>query len=672
MGNVKLLDCTLGIGGKLNRWKYGENTIRQMRALLGKCGADIVELGLLRRQERGIGCSVFDTTLLPLGFHQQQGQLYSALLDENYPLLSELPDQGEGTIDIIRVEVSQKNALKALQYSRGLLEKGYRVSILITETAQYDSDGLTKLLRNIDELCPWSCVIYDESGVMSEEELKDTLALCDAVLSREISIGFHGCNSQGKAMDLAKLFISAETKREQFIDASVAGMGAGAVHLSTRKIAEWLNGEYHGDYNLSIIAYLEDFIRPMLEPKMGAGAQMLYCGTAKNRCSYLYTEYYSALSVEAAEQLSIFAEIASEDAFCFSPSAAKRALSRYRKKQLNLVIVVPTANRPAEIDALLSSSVQELLKYGVDLVVLDDSNGENTHAVVKNFQLQGYTNLYYQKNKANTSINATVRSILRAYCSYDYIWILRDEWVPTLSSFYQDLLSVTQTGAEYITVDSSFRNNGQYMVKLYNDCLNYFEDNSVRIAVLGSLILRCTVVEMMLEQRLSEEQTQEFWLPSTVFRGLSSGCVRAALIISDVFKYNGNAESVPEMSLGENVLKKWIDSWQNIVENLPTVYNPSKTDAMRIQMFDLHPFHVKSMLYLRVNGQFNIPIYRCYCETLIRVSDTPKWKFRTVALMPKWMAKAVLWVDNCVKTQPQSRLFHLIGKLRNIFIRLGA
>ena len=672
MGNVNLLDCTLGVGGKLNQWKYGETIIRQTCMLLGKSGVDIVELGLLRRQVRGIEHAIFAAPLLPLGLNRQQGQLYSMLLDENYPPISELPDQGDRTIDIIRVEVSRKNLSRALQYSGTLLKKGYRVSILITETAQYTRVELAKLLREINALCPWSCVIYDGSGVMSAEELRSIFTLYDEVLRKEITVGFHGCDSQGTAMDLAKLFVSMETERERFIDASIAGMGVGALHLSSKKIAEWLNQKKQKSYDLSIIAYLEDFMRPMLEPKRGSGARMLYCGAAQHRCSYRYTEYYSGLSVEAAEQLDIFAEIAPEDAFRFSPMAANQALSRYRKKLLNLIIAVPTANRSEEINTLLSASIQELLRYGIDMVILDSSNEERTHAVVKNFQLQGYTNLYYQKNTVDSSVNGAVKLACRTYGSYDYLWILHDRWIPTPSHFYQDLLGVVQTGAEYITVDSSFRNSGQYVVKFYEDCLDYFEDNSVRIAVLGSLILKRTAADMILKQCSTEEEIQDFWLPSAVFRELSSGNMRAATIISGVFQYNGSPASVPEMSLGEDVLNKWVDSWQNIVKNLPNVYNPGKADAMRVQMFDFHPFHTKSMLCLRGSGQFSLSIYQGYREALIRVSDTPKWKFYVAASIPRWMARAILAADSSTKTKPQSRFSRLIKKLRDTFIRLGA
>ena len=42
----------------------------------------------------------------------------------------------------------------------------------------------------------------------------------------------------------------------------------------------------------------------------------------------------------------------------------------YRKKKLNMVVVIPTANRPMSIDALLFSAAKDLLRYGIDIVTV--------------------------------------------------------------------------------------------------------------------------------------------------------------------------------------------------------------------------------------------------------------------------------------------------------------
>ena len=56
---ILLLDSTLGIGGKLINWSYGEAVIPNIRRLSVKSGLDIVEYGLLRKYPLGSNCAAY-------------------------------------------------------------------------------------------------------------------------------------------------------------------------------------------------------------------------------------------------------------------------------------------------------------------------------------------------------------------------------------------------------------------------------------------------------------------------------------------------------------------------------------------------------------------------------------------------------------------------------------
>lgn len=672
MGEVKLLDCTLGVGGELNQWRYGEASIPKLQSLLCKSGVEMVEVGLLRSENRGPHYTIYDSVKLPPIFERRPGQIYGMLLSENQPDICTVPVHSERTVDVIRICVSSKQNLVDWEYYGHLKEKGYQVVVLISETAQYEKGELSALLNQVNTMMPCACYIYDGSGVLSKEELKETFVQYDEVLDSRIAIGFHGCSNLMPAIDLAKAFCGMETPRELWIDASVAGMGTGALHLDTGTAAKWMNLSFGRDYALAVLSYLEELMIPYVEVKNSSRAKLLYYSAAVNKCSFQYVDYYSELNIEISDQIEIFAEISKVDTFQFSKSAANKALIAYHKKRLNMVIVVPTSNRAKSIDALLFSSVRDLLRYGIDIVIYDSSSDERTHAITTNFQLEGYENVYYKRYTGpydGFSIDEKVISAYREHLDYDYIWTCRDGLIPTPSEFYNDLLSAIKDNVDYIVVDALFRNDNRYCYKKYINCLEFFTDNSVRTTVLGSIIFRSTTLKKILDRYPLNNSNYCFWTPIAPFHEMATRPFCAVLIVSNVFTYNpcGPAKSFWR----SNVLKVWAECWYNDILDLPCVYQPAKSVALQIQMSDFHPFNLKSMLLLRASGGFNLAVYRKYQETLFKLSNTSAWKFYFAAIIPKTVARFAVSVSEYADLHPSQVFSRCVHKLYDIYVRLG-
>lgn len=673
MGEVRLLDCTLGAGGTLNQWRYGEALIPNFQSLLSKSGAEIIEIGLLRSENKGPHYTIYDSTKLPSVFERKPGQIYGLLLSENRPDICTVPVRNEQTVDIIRVCISSKQSQTEWEYYAQLKEKGYQVAVLISETAQYDKEELSVLLNQVNAIRPCTCYIYDGSGVLREEELEEIFAQYDQLLAPEIAIGFHGCSNLMPAIELLKVFCGMETARELWIDASVAGMGTGALHLDTGIAAKWMNVSLKKDYSLPVLDYLEEMLSPYVDPQKGAGAKLLYHATAENRCSYRYAEYYSNdLSIDVSDQVEIFKEISQEDAFHFSKQAANRALMAYRKKKLNMVIVIPTANRAMSIDALLFSAAKDLLRYGIDIVIYDSSEDEKTHAVTMNFQLDGYDNVCYKRYTGpydGFSIDEKVMSAYREHLDYDYIWACRDGLIPTLGEFYNDLLSAIKDNTDYIVVDSLLRNDYRYCYKKYTDCLEFFNDNAVRTTILGSIIFRSTAIKRILDRHPLDQSNYCFWTPIAPFHEIALGPFCAVLIVSAVFNYNlcGPAKSF----WSKNILKVWAECWYNDVLELPAVYRPAISSALQVQMSDFHPFNLKSLLSLRASGGFSLTVYKEYKEILFKLSNTSAWKFYFAAIIPKGLAWFAVSISRYADLHPARFFSRCVHKLYDIYVRLG-
>lgn len=664
--SVRLLDCTFGAGGELISWKFGKNSIHAMLPLLQKSNIDIIEYGMLCSYTMGPDCTVFDSTVLPACFAKQTGQMYSIILDKHTrPLLSVIPEKSENTADLVRVLITPEGADAQLEYCSALAEKGYAIAALIEETGQYSAQKLRTLLQRVDALQLWGCYIYDVSGVLDANRLKEVFSIYDRVLSAGIRIGFHGRDNKLCVMELAQMFAQFQTEHSLCVDVSSSGMGTGALHLASEPYSCWMNQTLGTEYDLQILACQAVQTKQYLESKMGVGAKLLYNAAALQNCSYRYAEFLGDMGIEPAVDLDILSEISREAAFRFEKAEAHNAIMRYRKNKLNLVIVVLTANHPYLVENLLHVAAIDLLKYGVDIVVYDDSTDERTYAVARNYQLDGYSHVHYKRYTGGGTYNDKVICACSEHLSYDYIWLLRDDLVPTISAFYYDLLSFTESSMDFIVVDSSFRNQSRCHMKCYDNCLDLFTENSARLSIIGTNIISNSLMKRILDHQPSSCGEGDFWMPAALLREIAAGDARLGLIVSDVFNYNG--ESFAQSFLNEHILDTWAQDWYLTVMDLPEVYEDAKRSAVRIDMAEVQPFRMMSMLYLRASGCFSLSVYQRWKPRLSKVSNKAGWKFCFAALTPKFLAKELARIAGC---QDSSWMGKIANGLRRI-VQLG-
>lgn len=670
---ILLLDSTLGIGGKLIDWDYGEAAIPNIRKLSAKSRLDIVEYGLLRSYPLGPDCAVSCSTILPPGFERERGQYFAMLLDRLYwPEISTLPEKSNRTADIIRVLITAERRDAELAYCAALRQKGYQIITLLEEAGQYGTDELSSLLQEVNAARPWACYLFDTSGVLTEEELLAMSSLCGKMLDSNVRIGFHGCDNLQCLFEMAKAFCCMETERGLCVDVSAGGIGAGALHLSARMFAEWMNNTFDRKYDLPVLMFQETYSKEYMESKLEPAWLLLYYEAARNKCSYRYAEYYDELSVEPSDQLGIYEEIEREFALQFDKGAANRALLRFRKKRLNLVVVIPTANRPVAVDLLLYHAVRDLLCFGVDIVIYDSSDDEKTHAVTTNFQIDGYDNVYYRRYTGEfdgLSIDRKVMCALQEHLNYDYIWLCKDGLIPTISQFYYDLISLTEQGIEFIAVDWSYRNNNRHCVKTYDNCLDFFKENTGRMNTLGCSIFKSSFMKKLLKDQPLNESNYGFWIPIAGLHQMAKETVLTGQIISNVFNYNPGGSTSSYWVRG--MLKTWGENWYRTISGLPAVYDSEKPFVLKVHTSDFRPFTLKSMLTLRALGGFNLSIYLKYREILSNISVNPPSKFYFAALIPRGFAKLLLNIESYWTAHPNSLFSKPISKLYHIYVWLG-
>lgn len=673
MGKISLLDCTLRDGGYVNNWEFGIDVIEKCIDNLEKSLVDIIEIGFLKNEEYKEARTVYNNVdqitkqIAPKKPHC----IYAGMIEVVSPIpLEMLAPCSSETIDMIRVIVwktkrnKEGTEIDALQegfrYCKGVIEKGYKLSVQPARVDQYSEEEFVNMVKLFNELDPYAFYIVDSWGTQTPEQIMNYANLADKILKPQIALGFHGHDNMSMALDIAKAFCGSGLNRDLIIDSSVNGIGRGAGNLDSAEAAQFLNQNYRKNYAVPYLEYIGDtYIAPIFMTHKWGHTLPFYM-TAVRGCNPNYANYYDFELGLAAEDIEGILDIISDkDKIIYSEEKAKKYLRSYRKKQLDLVIVIPTCDRCNSIDYLLFKTVNDLWLFGIDIVIYDSSCDNRTEAVVKNFILDGYNNVFYKRYTGvfdGFSLDNKVMEAYREHLNYKYIWVMRDGLVPTLASVYDEFLKIFKDNPDIVVVDASFRNNGDHYTKEYDECSSFFLDNMARATVLGCLIFSSHAAGYMVDHYPLNETTYSLWSGVVPFHYFAEKQIMIMLYISDIFEYNIAGTKNLFWNKAGKAFDQWCYYWDKVINALPSVYDKYKPIVERIEMYDFYPFNMESLLRMRGNGGLDWKLIQKYKDIIPKVCNTSMWKFKLAAAIPKSLAR---WLV----VRPHWRMYNIYQKL---------
>ena len=291
---VKLLDCTLRDGGYVNDWCFGHSNIRNAVYGLVGAGVDIVELGFLRNGILDENRSVFSDIKQADSLIFSNGKaLFSVMIEAFDPFpLERLVSKNETAVDFIRVCVWKRCLDEHLLYCRGILNKGYPISIQPSRVEQYSESEFVSLIKRVNELRPYSFYVVDTWGTQNPDQIETYLRLADAHLSKDILLGYHGHNNMLQALPCALRALSLNLDHDLILDSSLFGMGRGAGNLNTELIIPYLNS-LGGRYDVSCLPTLiEKTILPFWQGRRRWGYSPYYFLSALRGCNPNFATYF--------------------------------------------------------------------------------------------------------------------------------------------------------------------------------------------------------------------------------------------------------------------------------------------------------------------------------------------------------------------------------------------
>ena len=331
---MKVLDCTLRDGGYINNWKFGDSVINNIIRDISSTNVDYMEIGFIRNAEYSPDSAVYSRiSQAALRIPKSSALTYVVMADfaDLIPMEAIEPYQ-PGFPSMIRVLIwKQKRDRQGIvhdalregyDYCKGLIEKGYKVSLQPTRTNQYSEEEFLDFLHMFAQLDISSIYVADSWGNMTTDEVIHYMNMIDGVVGQEISIGYHGHDNQMRAEKTAARILETHFNHEVIIDASIDGIGKGGGNLKLQRLCKLVHDQTGREFDINTMNRLsKKYIEKIYEQHAWGGAA--FAITGKYNCNPYYADYYfneQKLSVSEIERIVV--SLSDEDKIMFSREKA--------------------------------------------------------------------------------------------------------------------------------------------------------------------------------------------------------------------------------------------------------------------------------------------------------------------------------------------------------------
>lgn len=328
MTNISILDCTLREGGYVNNWDFGCSNITDIITNLTLANLEYIECGFLKQENHSSDTSIFSniSQLENLISEGNSDTTYTLMINYGEYDISLLPKCPKNNIGI-RVAFKKEERYEALEYCARIKEKGYKIFINPMHSFSYTSGEFLDLIEKANNIYPFALTIVDTTGSMKEKDILSLYYLTDSNLDKNISLAFHSHNGQQLSFSNAQSLMKINTDRQLIIDSTVFGIGRGSGNLCTELIAQYINDNYNGSYDIPyVLQIVDNQIKPIYE-KAPWGYSVAYYLAATSNCHPNYAKFLNDKKLSAQTLLKIFGQIPDNKKTCFDKELIEKIYS---------------------------------------------------------------------------------------------------------------------------------------------------------------------------------------------------------------------------------------------------------------------------------------------------------------------------------------------------------
>lgn len=290
---VQITDCTIRDGGYLLNKNSKPDFIKGIMKGLVDAGIDYVETGFLQKNITGETLVYADSNdvikYLP---EDRKKTEFLGFCDNSRYSLENLDTYTGKSFKWLRISFAQHEIDQAIEFCKGAKKKGYLIQFNPMDSIGYTDEKRRVLIEKVNKVKPASFSIVDTFGAMDMKNLVRIFRQVDSLLDNEIKIGLHSHDNLGLSCALAERMIelSEECNRDIIVDGSLFGMGRGAGNAKTELLADYINKNCGGNYNIQkLLETIDRYITPLLKDiKWGYDLPMYICGTRHSHVDNVY------------------------------------------------------------------------------------------------------------------------------------------------------------------------------------------------------------------------------------------------------------------------------------------------------------------------------------------------------------------------------------------------
>lgn len=316
MSTIRVLDCTLRDGGYCNDWTFGKENIQTIVNGLIEANIDIIECGYIsQKKEYNIDRTQYSSfeqvgQFIPAN---REGKIFVAMINFGEFTIEDIPNYDGTSVDGIRVCFKKKERVEALEYSRRIKEKGYKVFIQGMVSLSFTDEEFVDFIKRANKIEPYAFYIVDSFGMMKGKDLIRLFYTVEHNLLPSINIGFHSHNNMQLAYSNCLSLTQVQSNRTIIIDASIYGMGRGAGNLNTELFTEYLNENHSASYNLKPLLTIVDDILDGFYRKNYWGYSLPNYISAKNNAHPNYASFLDVKKTLTVEDMENIFQLMDED-----------------------------------------------------------------------------------------------------------------------------------------------------------------------------------------------------------------------------------------------------------------------------------------------------------------------------------------------------------------------
>ncbi|MCI8315040.1 MAG: hypothetical protein HFH74_08405 [Lachnospiraceae bacterium] len=305
-------------------------------------------------------------------------------------------------------------------------------------------------------------------------------------------------------------------------------------------------------------------------------------------------------------------------------------------KTHELLIAIPTLNHPKLVMFYLSKTLDDALKYGIDICVFDASSDNKTEQIVQRRILEGYQNLYYKKYPENTLLEERCEDIY-LHSKYKYVWLCGDGCVLNIRKSIDIVQQEINKNKDIICLGNDTIYVDGY--KEYTSSVEFCKECFTATTYFGGVILNTKLLTKELFDYCKKRYLEQA-VPAIYYELFQSGKVKATYIrqnFSEISVYKKH--SVAKKS-GRDIYA-FAQLFTETIWKLPTIYNPIKKDLEKALGHTTGLYQWSNLWLMRVEGNLNWKIFLKYRKYLKIASDTKSWMYILICICPVKIAKKI-------------------------------